>query len=621
MKMALSEPEQKRKLWTQCLFLSLGVHVLAGAYFYWSPLQLKSPIDSLFGLTVSASKPFPQPDDLDLITKNALIEEAFKTIVLMPKEGQLPHDFQELSQGIALSPTKEELEGSIDTETITSHFEPLIDQHTVTKEAIIQQLDELSPSPLFQALEAKARLAAIPDVDSTLASIELPFTIPESLHEYDEALSLPPLALSPMQDENDPIDSLIAYSSPLANKEPSEISFYTPLNPSLSQEESPTTLLVPRLPSPSPLSSRSVTLSSPLQEIPTYSLPTLSNKALWNDDFTTNLAFTKNPHGPGYLFSLALTPKQDLTQHQLQQSFHFLIDNTASSQKHRFAVFKKAVLKAIQSLSADDMFNIVILQSENSLLSKKPLPATLHNKRLAETFLSKQTSRAFLETSNVYKRLPSVLRHITQEQWAHTAILLSDGLGVSTEKKRKLCSQWIQSNRGKVNLYTAAVGKDNELFTLDLLSTQSGGRLLHSDTHASFPRKLTKLVLDLKHPIAKDVSIAIKPHSNAHVELYPAASTLPFLYGNEPYVIYGAIDHPSSFDLLLQARHNDEWIGVQKTLSFKNALPMESQSVKRCQKMQSSQFYEQFLKNGQLSSLQKAEALFNQSQQYKCNKS
>lgn len=607
-----------RKLWIGCLLTSLVLHFVVCAYLYFFPPRVTSPLYSLFGLSTPDAKSFPEPDNLDLIDKNDWIAEAFETILIMPKETAVPHDLQQVPEALALAPEPEVVSDSSLPTNLVADFSSLIDDNTLTKEAIIKQIDEVMPSPLFQALEEKAKIASTLQIDDTLPSIELPFSLPESLNEYEEALTLSAAPELPSPEAN-PSSAVAPQQEPpalTASLAPSPVpSPVTTTTPPVVQEHK-TTLFIPSAkPTPS-LPPRSIDIPVAVDTTDTYTLPHLPQKALWNDDFSVDLTFAQDPSGAGYFFSLILTPQQDLAAHQLKQNFHFLLDHTASSHKHRFSVFKKAVLKALNSLSADDCFNITILDKEPQTFNKRSLPATLHNKRLAEEFIEKQSAPFLIATGNVYKLLPSVLSTIGDDDEAHTAILLTDGLASSDpQKQRKLCQQWILANRGKVNLYAAAVGDDNNLLLLDLLSSQSGGKLLYSDTHAAFPRKVAKLVLDLKAPLAKEISITAKAKDpQTHIELYPASSTLPLLYANEPYVIYGKIDRPTSFELLLQGRHKEDWIGIKKTISFKEAHPMPTQSMKKLRRTQASVFYNRFLTEGKLSSFNQAKTLFNQYQ-------
>ena len=129
----------------------------------------------------------------------------------------------------------------------------------------------------------------------------------------------------------------------------------------------------------------------------------------------------------------------------------------------------------------------------------------MKNIQAAEEFLDKQEAGGLFAAGEIYNSLGKILDSVPENDEIHTAILLTDGkTSLSAERKQSVLKKWVEMNNGRLSLYTAAIGRDNDLLSLDLLSSVSGGKLLYSDTHASFPRKLAKLVLDLKDPVAKD---------------------------------------------------------------------------------------------------------------------
>lgn len=133
--------------------------------------------------------------------------------------------------------------------------------------------------------------------------------------------------------------------------------------------------------------------------------------------------------------------------------------------------------------------------------------------------------------------------------------------------------------------------------------------MLYSDTHAAFPRKVAKLVLDLKHPLARDLMVtAVTENSPARIEFYTASSHLQPLYANQPYVIYGHIDQPCDFDLILQGRHEEEWIAIKKKVLFSEGKKATRNLEKQWLAERAKVHYSRFLADGKNSHLKEAEA-------------
>jgi hypothetical protein len=590
------------------------MHALVIAYLYRHPMLLSSPLASLFGISLADAKPLPHESDIDALDQDLLLEEVFHTVLILPSHRHPPHDLNELPQGVALAP-QEEIQEQVILPLLEepSPFSALVDREQLFQEALLAELQEPTPSPLFQALEEKASQAVSLHFDDPLPSFELPFKEPLVTLPYEDQISLnnPPESAS-QESSNTPL-SLVG-ETPLAAGTRSLRPAVKELAPLTLHEKKPT-LLIPKTPSPS---ADTRLVQAPQTELPLhqYKLPELSPTALWNEDFSTDVRVMPNPEGKGYLFAVTLTPNKDLSHHSLQQNFYFLLDRSSSSQRRRFPVFKRAALKALSSLQPQDTFNIFILDKTLTPFRPNNQIASLKNRRAAEEFLETQETSFLPSNGNVFATLQELLPSIPHDGQMHTAILLTDGNSdLHARKKKELLNRWIEKSQGKVTLYTAAVGKDNDLLALDLISTESGGKLLYSDTHASFPRKLAKLILDLKDPLATELDVSVRPYCpQSLIELYPLAYSLPPLYAHEPYVILGEISHLTSFDLIIEGRHNGEWIGIKKTISLEKAPPAESQLVKQWKKMRAGTCYAKFLEEGKVAYLKAAKEMLNESQ-------
>jgi hypothetical protein len=177
----------------------------------------------------------------------------------------------------------------------------------------------------------------------------------------------------------------------------------------------------------------------------------------------------------------------------------------------------------------------------------------------------------------------------------------------SGTKQQKTISRWLDKNKGQLSLYTAAVGQKNNLVMLDLISSMSGGKLLYSDTHASFPRKLGKLVLDLRNPVLSDVMVSVIPDNpQAKIEITTASKHMPTLYSTQPYVIVGTIDSPCNFDLFIQGRHGDEWVTIKKNLSFIEGEKANRSTARQWESQEANTYYKAFLEEGNTKLLKEA---------------
>lgn len=619
---------RQRSLLIKCLAVSFLLHLFALLYFYTHPIVIHSSWKSLFGLST------PTPDILndeeenpELIEKSKIIHEAFHQILVLSPHFQQPLDLAELPKGIPLSPNTEnphidgiELESGLDWQD-SSSLEMFASEHgpIFHEDSLIQSL--------FVPEESAWNFATQIQIDHHPIQADTPsFSIADSLLDADAAIehdfiSVSSVSIEASQETDSSGVNLIdrfpkverTMNEPVALKTDSTSMLAGIDALSLPEEKASAShsyFLATKAPEMQKTHLKTAP-SSTLPELDEYQLPNIAMATSWNDDFNIDLKFLLHEEGNGYIFSVALKPNFDLSEYSLKQNIYFIIDRSNSVQKHRFAVFKRAVVKALASMQSCDAFNIYVVDKSVTKFTSTPLRVTPKAIKAAEEFLEKQEAGTLFAGSDIYGSLEKILPEIESTDQIHTAILLTDGNTLhNTPKQQHVLGKWLEKNSGKISLYTAAVGQKNNLLMLDLLSSISGGKLLYSDTHASFPRKLAKLILDLKNPVAKDLMIAAVPqYPDAHMEFYLASTHLPSLYAGQPYMIYGYIDEPCNFDLIIQGRHGEEWIAIKKNVSF-IAGEKGTRSLEKQWKAQKANLcYSKFLKEGKNAHLKDAKEI------------
>jgi hypothetical protein len=601
------------------LTISLIVHAAVLTHFYFHPWILQNPLQSLFGLSAAEPVLLEKEEESSLLN-NHLIQEAFQKIVVLSPHFQEPYDLAELPQGIALAPSQERAElPSLEKKTHLLFSKPQIEYASIPKELAIEK-EEWDIPALFTPSEIGAPIASQLQVDgqSTLPHIpvsDLP-TFGEGV--YEDFMLFNQVVL----EESEPSEHAINLSAQKIAKSSEAITLK--VDPKMatalvgSQKDKREETLAP-LSLPNPLviypDKKEVRLASSTLQLEDYDFSDITMPGEWNDDFDVDITFLPHPEGKGYIFSLALSSHFDLSSHSLKQHFYFLIDRSTSVQKHRFNVFKRATLKALSNMQQGDTFNILVLDKKITRFSPQNLPVSLKNIQAAEGFLDKQEAGGFFGSSDIYTAIDKLLPFIPEDEEQHTAILLTDGkTSMNPERKQSTFKTWVAQNKKRVSLYACAIGADNDLVSLDMLCSVTGGKLLYSDTHASFPRKLSKLVLDLKDPVAKELTIsAIPENPKSRVTFYPAGSHLSTLFGHQPYVIVGHIDEPCAFDLILQGRHRGEWIAIKKNISFIDGHKGDAAFEKRWRSERANLCYAKFLKEGNLSHLKEAQEILEKS--------
>lgn len=616
--------QKRHQLWVQCLAFSLLLHVAALTFFYFNPLVFQGNLKSLFGISPAAPSSL-QADAREWWQKNRHLEETFQKIITLSPHFQQPYDLVELPQGIALAPNSETAAFQVASqlEKIEDNFSHEI---ALTYPAKFQEKEDRFIPDLFIKGDAEHLIASQLQIDTTSAIPEIPLSAipPISLKDYEDLVSMSGFALHPNFEADYALNLSLERLSPNSLKIGNDLQLKAETKTlaavakiqDLRAENEParSTLFIPKG-STSTLEKRAVNIAKSFEELERYDFPSTAMAAEWNDDFDATVTFLPNPEGKGYIFSIALNPNYDLSAHSLKQNLYFILDRSSTVQKHRFNVFKRAILKALTSMQQGDTFNIFVVDKKITRFNQENNLATLKNIRAAEEFLDRQEGGALFCSSEVYPSLEKILASIPDNDEIHTGILLTDGkTNLNATRRQSQIKKWIEKNSGKMSLYTAAIGRDNDLLALDLLSSVSGGKLLYSDTHAAFPRKLAKLILDLRDPIATDLTISAVPYQpQSHFEFYPACSHLPALYSHQPYVVVGQVDDPCAFDLIIQGRHRDQWIAIKKNISFNEGQKGDHQLTSEWNAQHAHLCYAKFLKEGKPTHLKEAKEILKKS--------
>lgn len=597
----------KDSLLLKCLVASGALHAIAVTMFFSRPIHFHL---NSFATLGKAPPTFLENEELIILKKDAALENAFKEFVVVSPQATLPssgikqvtlESYSTLDEPLAMPPPPEQplILPDLPLEVAIPELptQPLnLSVKAISLEAKEPSLNitlpqpSIQPRPELNPFESLV-LQSFPQQTAIASESIVDFEFLPSKEKFNN-VEPPPSAPPPSPAIIATDVSLLAKQGNLAD-------------PDVNLEIKPLAAAAVKLQPPAPPAPHSAMLPS----FTSYGLPEYKS-VQWNDAFDIDIKILSREEG-GFLFSLTFIPKIDLTQHCLKQNYYFLIDRSSTIERHRYQSFKRAVTRAVATLREGDNFNIIIFDSKVARLSEKMIPFNKKNQRLAEEFLERQPHGHYGSSVDVYSCLGKIIPAQVDDEEAHTAILISDGeSSLKLEKQRSLINAWLQANRGKLTLYTAAVGHNNNLSSLDLLGTVSRGSLLYSDTHTGFPRKLAKLVLNLRSPVAKEMSLNILASDpTARLRLYPSSSRLPYLFSDHPYVIYGTADKLTDFTLILEGKNKGEIFAIKKEISFAGARPGSRLLSKEWSTEQAHLFYEQYLQEGKPVLLEEAKKL------------
>ncbi|QZA58192.1 vWA domain-containing protein [Candidatus Rhabdochlamydia porcellionis] len=584
---------KNRFIFLSCLIFSLAMHVACICILYSLSLHKQHNFSALFWLSSSN----PHLLQIDEENKEHTLQEVFEQIVVVPSNHQTPYDLLSSNRPFELAPDLELVDSFSFVKRNPLSFS--IEESSSLASVCLPKLENeplLTPPATSMDSFVNKKLEIDPVMQTTLAT-----QLPKASEANDkQQLSLPrENRKATIYKENlkfplaDPAIHLsIQNVSPIIDPhQMDQLAAQMKNPPTLFSEIEHLKVLRHFLPEISPIS-----------RLKNYCFPSFAIANDWNHLFETHVSYT--PQDKGYVFSVELFPKRDLSHYRLKQHICFILDRSSSVPRHRFAVFKRAVLKALASMQEEDSFNIFIIDKKITCFNTSNLKISKQNIRQAEEFLEAQTFGSRASSSDIYKSLENLLLDLSQQEIVCNAILLTSGKNTfNSTLQQQTVKKWLENKQGHITLHTAAVGRENDLTFFNLMSTSSGGFLVYSDTHASFPRKLAKLVLDLKDPLLTHLILSARPSDvTSFVDLSPSSQSV--LYQGTPYRITGYIDDPCTFELSIQGKQHRQWIAIKKTICFADAEEADP-SLENQWKM--TKAHARFLKEGKKDLLSDAE--------------
>lgn len=327
----------------------------------------------------------------------------------------------------------------------------------------------------------------------------------------------------------------------------------------------------------------------------------------YKDYFDIEVTFSPQIEGKGYIFAITFVPKPTIKLNRLKQNIFFLVDKSNSIQKERLTNTRHAITSSLSFLNAEDTFNIFAFDTKLDALSAINLKNDNISVSRARSFLRNQNIGSFFSSTNFSIPLYKVLDKNIKNDEINIAILLSNGDGLNKIKNNRIISQWTQTNKGNLSLYTICLNNDKNLSVLELFSSLNKGKLLSADSTKGIKRKLQKLLKSISAPIAKDIVVnSICLDQKANIKLYPLTHQSPHLYIDEPYTVLGTIEKLQDFTIFLQGKCKNFNFNLKKHIKFDEAKQGGTALQKELAMKQASLCYEKYLADNNPLYLQEA---------------
>ena len=314
--------------------------------------------------------------------------------------------------------------------------------------------------------------------------------------------------------------------------------------------------------------------------------------------FETEVKYKKRQDGEGYLFEITLQPNKETYFNKSQQNFLFIIDKSSSIESKRYHAFKEGTKNCLKYLKEGDSFNIFFVDSEVDTFKTQQTSWTPLAIKEAKSYLNSDTYRGFFSLKNPLTLLKELTPYFSSDK-QNTLIFMSDGNSLeSINESMEEFAALAKESQGEFSIFTASSSMNNNLPMLDLVSTFNGGEMMYSQTNASFPRKLALFVKHIENFVAGDIRVHTIDAEESKVEFYPNHGSLPSLYSDRSYKIYGIAQDLDDFSLILQGRSGENYISIRKAISFKGAQEGGKKLERNFAHQQAYVCYDYYLKKG-----------------------
>jgi von Willebrand factor type A domain len=264
-------------------------------------------------------------------------------------------------------------------------------------------------------------------------------------------------------------------------------------------------------------------------------------------------------------FKMELKIKEHKLFDETPQEFLFVLDLTQKNVKTNIQLYKSAIIKSLQLLKPQDLFNVVILSKNNKNLfpsSRKFNKTSLD--QIEELF--KGTIKTEGRIKDLVKNLSSIFDK-TEETDIHThLIFFTDEPQKEKDQIRKL-SKFAHS---KLSFYPVLYGESSKRAdSFKYLVDELGGKVVSPPTKASFIRKFSSLIMDIKRTRLRNVSIKLESE-NGPLDMSISEKTKQLTL-KKPLKIFGKLKGSRQLKLKVVGSHGDDLYEMKKTISIHEA--------------------------------------------------
>ncbi|MFN9822722.1 MAG: VIT and vWA domain-containing protein [Planctomyces sp.] len=284
------------------------------------------------------------------------------------------------------------------------------------------------------------------------------------------------------------------------------------------------------------------------------------------------LSYRRNAAEPGYFMVLAAPADQQVRPVPGGRSIVLVVDRSGSMRGEKFLQAQQGIRRLLESLNADDHFDLVVYDSDVELFRNELQMATPENIQLALQWADALKPQG---GTNISEGLAAALRLTSKGERPAWVLFLTDGLptaGVTDEKQ--IAALASRDNVGQARIFSLGVGYDVNSRLLDRLSAAHRGRTAYVPPGEQIDAAVAAIEAGIASPLLTDLQLRLidagGKEPDGITQIWPKKPT--DLYRGEVFVYTGR--YRDAGDVQVQLTGNRD--GVPVTLTGNGQLTAQS---------------------------------------------
>ncbi|MBE0655686.1 MAG: VWA domain-containing protein, partial [Bacteroidales bacterium] len=271
--------------------------------------------------------------------------------------------------------------------------------------------------------------------------------------------------------------------------------------------------------------------------------------------------FSWKPDSTDGYFTLLGKPQMESADSTLSQAVIFLLGNSTTMTGNKLKQSKAAINLALDELSPDDYFNIIVYNSYVSVWESEPVAANIFNIKAAKSYVNEIGAQS---GNRLDVGLRTALNQL-KNSWSVSSIL------AFTDGKSPLYAQEIEElNSGKTGIFMVAFGNDIDRVRLESVTARNYGFVSYLNESDILATEMVNIFCRIKNPILRD--IVYKFDNPAVYDVFP--EKVPAIFAGTDFSVSGRFQTPGVADIQMEGEsYSGNWqISFERDFDHTNEL-------------------------------------------------